>query len=104
MERLNTKRGLYASVHGNTFVIKKSVFELLGGYNKRLCERRCHQREDGAFLSERRNYAEKHGTSRIMGPPIYIFPIGRYHATGDTNPMGLFHSLSYEHVPQPLKE
>lgn len=104
MERVNIKRGLYASVHGNTFAMKRSTFELLGGYNKKNCESGYHRREDGFFLNEWRRYADKTGILQVTGPDIYMFPIGRYHRSGSTNPMGLFHNLSYEQVAQPMKE
>jgi hypothetical protein len=31
-----------------------------------------------------------------MGSLIYVFPIGRFHINGDTNPKGLFHDLKYD--------
>lgn len=104
MERFGTVRGLYASVHGNTFAMKKSTFELLGGYQKEICERGYRQKDDGIFLHAWKKYATKLGILQITGPDIYIFPIARYHARGDKNPMGLFHNLSHEQVPQPMKE
>lgn len=103
MERLQTKRGMYASVHGNTFAIKKSIFDFLGGYEVKISSRGYHQREDGVFRNEWYKYSVKKGTTQVTGPAIYIFPIGRYHKRGDKNPFGLFHDLSHEQKPQPQK-
>jgi len=110
MNRLNTRRGLYASVHGNTFAMKKSTFELLGGYDERHCLYGHHaghkQGEDSVLSKAWNRYAVKNGIQHAMGlgPKIYIFPIARYHVNGDKNPKGLFHNLSYEQVQQPMKE
>lgn len=104
MKRLKTKRGLYASVHGNTFAMKKSIFELLGGYSKKMCEYEFHVSEDNLFRKEWSRYALKNGLKTDVGSDIYIFPIAKYHINGDRNPKGLFHNLSHEQVRQPMKE
>ncbi|MCK9351248.1 MAG: glycosyltransferase [Candidatus Paceibacterota bacterium] len=108
MERLKTKRGLYASFHGNTFAMKKSTFDMLGGYSKRHSTFGFHPAsrmgEDCVFNEVWNRYAGKNGISPAIGPSMFIFPIGRYHIKGELNPMGLFHDLSQEAVPQPPKE
>jgi len=108
MSRLNFKRGLYASVHGNTFAMKKSTFELLGGYRPEHSlygHYAGYKKGEDCFFNRIWNrYAAKNGIQSVRGPKIYIFPIGRYHAKGDTNPKGLFHNLSYELTQQPMKE
>lgn len=108
MERLKTKRGLYASVHGNTWAIKKSTFELLGGYSERHCLYGRHagnrQGEDSVLNGRWNRYAAKNGLQQAEGANIYIFPIARYHVRGEKNPMGLFHNLSQEQIQQPMKE
>lgn len=105
MNRLKTKRGLYASWHGNTWAMKKSTFELLGGYNKKVCRRGYHTgKDDRTFNHVWKRYAAGRGIQSAAGSKIYIFPIGRYHVNRDTNPKGLFHNLSYEQVQQPMKK
>lgn len=103
-----SRRGLYASYHGNTYAIKKSTFELLGGYNPKKCLYGHHAPsrggEDGRFNSDWNHWAVKNNVSIAVGSKIYMFPVGRYHIDGNTNPMGLFHGLSQEQVQQPMKE
>jgi len=107
LSRLKTKRGLYASVHGNTFCMKKSTFKLLGGYDEAHCTYGHHAAErkgEDCDLNARWNHwAERMGIAPNMGSPIYMFPIGRYHKDGNLNPKGLFHSLSQELSIQPNK-
>lgn len=108
MERLKTKRGLYASVHGNTYAMKKSTFELLGGNPAKHCLYGHHagnkQGEDSAFNRSWNHYAARNGITLAVGGKIYMFPIARYHINDDKNPKGLFHNLSQELVPQPPKD
>jgi glycosyltransferase involved in cell wall biosynthesis len=108
MNRLNTKRGLYASVHGNTFTMKKSTFVLLGRYDASHCLFGHHaankQGEDSVLNRRWNHYAVKNNITLAVGSPIFMFPIARYHVKGDKNPHGLFHNLSQELVQQPLKD
>lgn len=104
VDRLKPHRGLYASVHGNTFAMKKSLFETLGGYNEAVCQKGYHPGEDSVFNGVWRRYAAANGIEFKIGSNIYMFPVSRYHINNDNNPMGLFHSLSHETVVQPLKE
>lgn len=108
MEVVRSKRGLYASYHGNTFAIKKSTFELLGMYPEKHCTNGFHagsrKGEDSYFNHAWNKWAAKNGITHGVGGPIYIFPIGRYHRDYNLNPFGLFHTLSYEAVPQPAKK
>ena len=107
MNRLNTKRKLYASYHGNTFVMRKSTFDLLGKYDEKHCLYGHHaverQGEDSYFNRKWNHYAVKLNLKPEVGSPIYIFPIGRYNVNRDLNPKGLFHTLSYDPIPQPNK-
>jgi glycosyltransferase involved in cell wall biosynthesis len=106
--RLTNKRGLYASYHGNTYCIKKSTFTLLGGNPEKCCTRGFHATskggEDSAFNRKWNHYATANNIKIAVGSKIYMFPIGRYNVNYDLNPKGLFHTLSYEAVPQPEKK
>jgi len=97
---------LYASYHGNTFVIKKKVFEILGGFSKRVYSHHPPKRhgDDSKFNAKWGRWARKKGIKHEKGSPIYLFPIGRWHKDGDTNPGGLFHTLSYGQFKQPMKK
>lgn len=107
MKRVETKRGLYASVHGNTFAMPKSTFIELGMYDERHCTYGHHasskRGEDSEFNHRWNRYAAKKGVFLAVGPKIYIFPVGRYHVSGDLNPMNLFHDLSQQEIVQPMK-
>ena len=99
MHRLETPRGLYASVHGNTLAIKAETFHNLGGYDERCFygHRAPPSRgEDARFNHVWNRYAKANGIEVAIGSPIYLFPTCRYHVRGETNPMGLFHKLSYD--------
>lgn len=89
---------LDASVHGNTFVIKRESFLELGGYREQDCIKGYHpisrQGEDCHFNARwNRKYQ---GILPDMGRDIYMFPVGRFHKEGDLNPKGLFHNLSQD--------
>lgn len=87
---------LEASVHGNTFVMPKSIFDELGGYDTRHSTwgyHPSHQRGDDCAFNQkwRRKYRELGITT---GRDIYLFPLGRFHKDGNLNTKGLFHDLS----------
>jgi hypothetical protein len=83
--------------HMNTWLMRKSLFEELGGYNLERCNSGSHlQNEDKDF----NHRFEKHATkgkckAHEVGPPIYFFPSGRYHVRGEDNPHELFHKLEH---------
>lgn len=100
------KHGLYAGHHGNTFAMRKVVFHELGGYDVARCERPWHAGEDRAFNRVWRR-AEAAGKCKpsVEGPPIFMFPVGRFCGDGtdiDFNPKGLFNDLKRVEVPQPM--
>ena len=108
-QRRNRKYpALYASFHGNTFAMKRDVFWKLGGYKSRNCLYGFHalpkKGEDCYFNTQWKHYARENGIETAVGPAIFVFPVGRFNATGDMNPKGIFHGLSHEPVPQPMME
>lgn len=104
-ERLR-RRGLVTTGHGNTFAIKKSIFEMIGGYDEKRSSSLFHAGEDRLF---NRNWSHlvKRGVCKLetFGPVIYMFPVGKYCgdcSNVDYNPFGLFCDLKRTEVPQPM--
>ena len=90
------KDKLDASVHGNTFVMRKDIFDKLGGYEPKTCTRGYHpvsRQGDDCYFNAKWNRAYR-GIKPMVGSDIYMFPIGRFREDGDLNPKGLFHDLS----------
>jgi glycosyltransferase involved in cell wall biosynthesis len=102
--RLRGKNGrnLCAGTHGNTYTIRKDIFNKIGGYDPRLCQSGFHV--GGRFMSEERRFNNKYdnlgrrglSNDSAMGPNIYCYPVSRFRADRDNNPFGLFHGLSLE--------
>jgi glycosyltransferase involved in cell wall biosynthesis len=91
------KENLDASVHGNTFVIRKDIFEKLGGYDIKTCSYGFHpasRRGDDCYFNAKWNRMFR-GEKPVVGRDIYMFPIGRFHKDGELNPKGLFHNLHH---------
>ena len=108
--RVRTHRGyLCAGIHSNTYVIRKKIFEMIGGYDPRFCERMFHM--GGAWTSEESKFNHKYNALRAkflvkkveIGSKIYHFPVSKFRTDHDNNPFGLFHGLSLEQTPQPMK-
>ena len=108
--RLKGRRGFFGGYHGNTYAIRKTVFEKMGGYSPRYCQSMFHvggkyPSEEGVFNHK---YAQFVVAGRVKeqdtGSKIYFYPIGKFRTDGSNNPFGLFHSLSLEQIPQPMME
>lgn len=99
LKRLKTKRGLYASYHGNTYCMPRELFWELGGNDENHCLYGKHAEskkgEDSVMNTRYNHWARKNNGVSEVGPKIYMFTNGRYHKNKDSNPMGLFHTLSY---------
>lgn len=106
--RFHKRRGLNAGRHGNTFAIKKSIFDEMGGYSERVVLRPWHEGADRYFKREwRKRVASGKCKPEEGGPPMYTFPVGRFCGDGtdiDYNPLGLFNNLKRKMVPQPMKD
>lgn len=89
--------------HRNQFAIHRDLYKKMGGYREDRIGKPYPQREDGDFAKEWRKLHEA-GEIRdfddLVGyehrPVLYMFPNGKYCDGGDvdTNPFGLFHTLS----------
>ena len=92
------RRKFYCGVHGNTWLMKHSLFVKLGMY----CEKRAscgsHLMGEDREFNRRYMIAVRKGLAKPQVSavsPIYMFPNGRYHKTGDDNPLGLWHGLKH---------
>jgi glycosyltransferase involved in cell wall biosynthesis len=91
------RRGTKMPPHANNFVIRKSLFEDMGGYDEeRILSMDYPQREDTHFKRHLRRLADegKVTMSDEDRPVLYMFPNGQYCGDVDYNPFGLFHDLS----------
>lgn len=89
------RQTLDASVHGNTWAMPKADFDALGGYDPQTCQLGYHPRArqgDDCYFNAKWNRSHR-GTAPVVGPDIYLFPLGRFHRDGELNPHGLFHDL-----------
>lgn len=98
-------RRMSGGYHMNTFAMKKSIFDSIGGYDRKHCERMFHvggafTSEEGALFSKYRRIAK--GRQAVAGPATYFYPTGQFRVDGNHNPFGLFHTLSLEPVAQPM--
>jgi glycosyltransferase involved in cell wall biosynthesis len=106
-DRINSKRGLYCSYHGNTYCMPRELFWFLGGNDESHCQYGHYapdRKGEDCVMNQRWNrWAYANDVLPDVGPGIYIFPKDRYHVRGESNPFGLFHSLSQELTVQPNK-
>jgi len=107
--RLRTRRGIMcAGFHGNTYAIRKTIFEKMGGYDPRYCQSMFHV--GGRFQSEESKFNSKYRQliirgeveGDVVGSKLYCYPVSKFRVDRDNNPFGLFHNLSLEQVPQPM--
>lgn len=91
---MKKSRRLKRNRHNNSFVIKKSVYQRLGGYKKKHWENRFHRSGDSSFYSRYENGA-KRGKFKpsVTDHKIYVFP------AANPDPLGLFHNLSRQDGP-----
>jgi len=83
---LYEERGINGGMHHNTFMIKKSIFEKLGGYDESFCGK---YGGDDTNFSNRYSDLHKKGEAKrhVLGPPIYVFP------DPNRDVLKIFHSL-----------
>ncbi len=91
------ERGTSLPPHPNNYVMRKSLFEYMGGYDEELILSTDYpQREDTHFKRHLRRL-EQEGKITICNesrPMLYMFPNGQFCGDVDYNPFGLFHDLS----------
>ena len=107
--RVRGNRGFSGGFHGNTYAVKKTVFDVIGGYEPSLCTQGYHMggrgwSEESYFNARFRRLQRRGLVTEVIGPPIYHYPVSKFRADGDNNPFGLFHKLSLKQVPQPMIE
>lgn len=90
-------KGARLSPHPNNFIMRKSTFFELGGYQEDLVERTYPNKGDTYFKRAWAKAFEK-GKVTIQDPhlrkTLYMFPNGQYCGDVDYNPYNLFHTLS----------
>ena len=85
-----TRRGRRVYIHTNTFVMRKKIFEEIGGYKERLCNKGIHAHLDDSHLY--RQYENYQAAGKClpqeMGGEVYVFP------ETSIDPKKLFHKMS----------
>jgi glycosyltransferase involved in cell wall biosynthesis len=83
------KRGTKVYRHTNTFVMRKKVFEAIGGYRESLCDKGIQWHRDDSYLHRdyRRHCAKGSCQPEVMGGEVHVFP-----AVAE-DPKKLFHRL-----------
>jgi len=91
------ERGTKLPPHPNNFVMRKTLFEEMGGYDEeRILSRDYPQKEDTHF---KRHLMRLVGEGKVQvshdkRPVLYMFPNGQFCGDVDYNPFGLFHDLT----------
>jgi len=85
-KKIYEERGLSGGMHHNTFMIKRSIFEKLEGYDESFCGK---YGGDDTDFSNRYSQLHKKGEAKrhVLGPPIYVFP------DPNRDVLKIFHSL-----------
>jgi glycosyltransferase involved in cell wall biosynthesis len=86
---LYEQRGLHGGHHANTFAMRKSIFDELGGYDEKFC---------GKYGGDDTNFSRRYGqhhyagncARHVNGPPIYVYPDPRKDVKRQ------FHQLRYK--------
>lgn len=86
---LYARRKLNAGQHANTFAMRKTLFDILGGYEERFC---------GKYGGDDTNFSNRYGQlaragrakRHSMGPAIYVYPDPR------KDVKGVFHKLRFK--------
>jgi len=90
-------RGAKLPPHPNHYVMRKAVYEQIGGYDEARVLRACYpQGEDNLFKRTWRTLQVqgKLRVSETERPVLYMFPNGQFCGDVDYNPFDLFHGLT----------
>lgn len=94
--RFDKRKILSAGNHTNTFAIRKSVYQMLGGYHPRYCGIASGRNHGDKYFYKTYTKCVKRGECRktVKGPPIYVYPgMAKCRRIADIDPLGLFHGL-----------
>lgn len=102
------QRGMAMPPHPNHFIIRKDIFwDLLGGYDADLILNRTYPQGEDNYMKKKwcrlRDAGKVVDADPHKRPTIYMFPNGQWCGDVDTNPFGLFHSLSRKSPRNPYK-
>ena len=92
------KRNLRMSPHGNSYIIRRSLFLDIGGVDERYAGTGKYPNRQEVTLKRALHKLRHAGEITIHDkrpkPTIYMFPVGRYGGGKDFNPKGLFHNVT----------
>ena len=91
---LPKENGLRIGPLPNNFAMRRDLFWELGGYREDLVDKPYPQGEDRAWRSVWRTFDPDGAKVCTHRPTIYMFPNGKYTGDVDSDPKGLFHTLS----------
>ena len=96
--RLKWRGITYIPGHRNTFCMPRALFWEWGGYDERLLVGRAYPYGGGPDSRFYRLFRKARDRGEVIlhpeKPEIFFFPQGKYCGSMDTNPFGLFHTLS----------
>ena len=90
-------RGVRMTPHPNNFIMRRSVFDIVGYFDESRVNRPYPIGADAEF---KRRWTQFHDKGLVtlrdntLRPMIYMFPNGQYCGDVDYNPFGLFHTLT----------
>jgi len=100
-------------IHGNTYAIRKTIFDSMGGYDRKYCndvpEGGFHR--GGSSMSEERHFnirwyrleKKQKVIQQVVGPYIFHYPTSKFRIDWNNNPFNLFHNLTLEQPEVPKK-